>query len=161
MAQNVAEKLISAHLVEGELVPGTEIGLRIDQTLTQDATGTMVMLELEAMGLDRARTEVSVQYVDHNLLQSGSQNAEDHEFLRSAARRYGLWFSKPGNGVSHPTHMQRFGVPGATLAGSDSGRAVARSRELIGELMEATDYKEGLRDLIEKRPPRFARPPAG
>ncbi|MGH3471730.1 MAG: aconitase family protein, partial [Nocardioidaceae bacterium] len=112
MAHNVAQKLIASHLVEGEMTPGTEIGLRIDQTLTQDATGTMVMLELEAMGLERARTEVSVQYVDHNLLQSGSQNAEDHDFLRSACRRFGIWFSKPGNGVSHPVHMQRFGIPG-------------------------------------------------
>jgi aconitate hydratase len=131
MAQNVAEKLISAHLVEGELVPGTEIGLRIDQTLTQDATGTMVMLELEAMGLDRARTEVSVQYVDHNLLQSGSQNAEDHEFLRSACRRFGIWYSKPGNGVSHPTHMQRFGVPGRTMVGSDSHTPAAGSLGML------------------------------
>jgi aconitate hydratase len=131
MAQNVAEKLISAHLVEGELVPGSEIGLRIDQTLTQDATGTMVMLELEAMGLDRARTEVSVQYVDHNLLQSGSQNAEDHEFLRSACRRFGIWYSKPGNGVSHPTHMQRFGIPGRTMVGSDSHTPAAGSLGML------------------------------
>jgi aconitate hydratase len=159
--QTLTRKLIDAHLVDGDPTPGAEIALRIDQTLTQDATGTLVMQELEAIGLDRARTDVSVQYVDHNLPQADERNAEDHEFLRSAARRYGLWFSKPGNGVSHPTHMQRFGVPGATLAGSDSGRAVARSRELIGELMEATDDKEGLRDLIEKRPPRFAHPPAG
>jgi len=112
-------------------VPGTEIGLRIDQTLTQDATGTMVMLELEAMGLDRARTEVSVQYVDHNLLQSGSQNAEDHEFLRSACRRFGIWYSKPGNGVSHPTHMQRFGVPGRTMVGSDSHTPAAGSLGML------------------------------
>ncbi|MPZ63734.1 MAG: aconitate hydratase [Propionibacteriales bacterium] len=131
MAQNVTQKLISAHLVEDEPVPGTEIGLRIDQTLTQDATGTMVMLELEAMGLDRTRTEVSVQYVDHNLLQSGSQNAEDHEFLRSACRRFGIWFSTPGNGVSHPTHMQRFGVPGKTMVGSDSHTPAAGSLGML------------------------------
>ena len=103
MSFNVAQKLIASHLVVGQMVPGTEIGLRIDQTLTQDATGTLVMLELEALGLDRARTEVSVQYVDHNLLQADSKNAEDHDFLRSASRRFGLWFSKAGNGVSHPT----------------------------------------------------------
>ncbi|HEX3930760.1 MAG TPA: aconitate hydratase [Nocardioides sp.] len=127
MARNVAQKLIEAHLVEGEPEPGTEIGIRIDQTLTQDATGTMVMLELEAMELDRAKTEVSVQYVDHNLVQSGSRNAEDHEFLRSACRRFGLWFSKPGNGVSHPTHMERFGQPGKTLVGSDSHTPAAGS----------------------------------
>ncbi len=120
MAQNVAQKLIAAHLVEGEMVAGREIGLRIDQTLTQDATGTMVMLELEAMGLSRVRTEVSVQYVDHNLLQADFKNADDHLFLRSAAQRFGLWYSKPGNGVSHPVHQQRFGVPGKTMLGSDS-----------------------------------------
>ncbi len=120
MPYTAAQKLIDAHLVEGEMEPGTEIGLRIDQTLTQDATGTMVMLELEAMGLDRVRTELSAQYVDHNLLQADSRNADDHQFLHSAARKFGLWYSKPGNGVSHPVHMQRFGVPGKTLLGSDS-----------------------------------------
>jgi aconitate hydratase len=107
--RGVAQQLIEARLVSGEVVAGREIGIRVDQTLTQDATGTLVMLELEALGLDRARTEVSVQYVDHNLLQADERNAEDHLFLQSAARRFGLWFSKPGNGVSHPAHMQRFG----------------------------------------------------
>jgi aconitate hydratase len=125
MGMNVAQKLITAHLVEGEPTPGTEIGLRIDHTLTQDATGTMVMLELEAMGLDRAHTELSAQYVDHNLLQADERNAEDHRFLQSACRRFGLWFSKAGNGVSHPTHMQRFGRPGLTMAGSDSHTCAA------------------------------------
>jgi aconitate hydratase len=120
MGRNVARQLIEAHFVSGDLVEGLEVALRVDQTLTQDATGTLVMLELEALGLDRARTEVSVQYVDHNLLQADERNAEDHLFLRSAARRFGLWFSKPGNGVSHPTHMQRFGKPGKTMLGSDS-----------------------------------------
>jgi aconitate hydratase len=117
---NVASKLIRSHLIDGEMSPGEEIGLRIDQTLTQDATGTLVMQELEALGLDRVRTELSAQYVDHNLLQTDEKNAQDHEFLLSACRRYGLWFSKPGNGVSHPTHMQRFGKPGVTMVGSDS-----------------------------------------
>ena len=112
MSQNVAQKLIAAHLVSGAMTPGYEIALRVDQTLTQDATGTMVMLELEALGLDRVRTEVSVQYVDHNLLQTDSRNAEDHDFLRSACQRFGLWYSKAGNGVSHPTHMQRLRDPG-------------------------------------------------
>ncbi len=129
--RGVARKLIDAHLVEGEPVPGTEIGLRVDQTLTQDATGTLVMQELDALGLDRARTDLSVQYVDHNLLQTDERNAEDHEFLRSACRRYGLWFSKPGNGVSHPTHMQRFGLPGRTLAGSDSHTCAAGSLGML------------------------------
>ena len=131
MAYNVAQKLISSHLLSGEMTPGTEIGLRIDQTLTQDATGTLVMLELEALGLDRARTEVSVQYVDHNLLQSDSKNAEDHDFLRSACRRFGLWYSKAGNGVSHPTHMQRFGIPGKTMVGSDSHTPAAGSLGML------------------------------
>jgi aconitate hydratase len=117
---NVAQKLIADHLVAGEMQAGAEIGLRIDQTLTQDATGTMVMLELEAMGLDRARTELSAQYVDHNVLQTDFRNADDHVFLRSACRRFGIWYSKPGNGVSHAVHMQRFGVPGKTLLGADS-----------------------------------------
>ncbi|MFI7677976.1 aconitate hydratase [Actinophytocola sp. NPDC049390] len=127
----VAHKLIEAHLVDGEPEPDSEIALRIDQTLTQDATGTLVMQELEALGLDRARTEVSVQYVDHNLLQADERNAEDHEFLRSACRRYGLWYSKPGNGVSHPTHMQRFGIPGKSMVGSDSHTCAAGSLGML------------------------------
>ncbi|TFC54096.1 aconitate hydratase [Cryobacterium sp. TMT2-15-1] len=131
MGYNVAQKLIASHLLSGEMTPGSEIGLRIDQTLTQDATGTLVMLELEALGLDRARTEVSVQYVDHNLLQSDSKNAEDHDFLRSACQRFGLWFSKAGNGVSHPTHMQRFGIPGKTMVGSDSHTPAAGSLGML------------------------------
>jgi len=126
-----AQRLIADHLVEGRMDPGTEIGLRVDQTLTQDATGTLVMQELEALGLDRVRTEVSVQYVDHNLLQADERNAEDHAFLRSAARRLGVWYSKPGNGVSHPTHMQRFGRPGRTLAGSDSHTCAAGSMGML------------------------------
>ena len=97
---NVAQKLIHAHLLEGEMEPGSEIGLKIDQALLQDATGTLVQLELEAMGLDRAKTKVAVQYVDHNLLQTDFRNADDHLFLHSAAQKFGLWFSRPGNGVS-------------------------------------------------------------
>ncbi len=119
-AYNVAQKLIKSHLVRGEMAPGTEIGLKIDQALLQDATGTLVQLELEAMQLDKARTEVAVQYVDHNLLQTDFKNADDHLFLKSAARKFGLWYSRPGNGVSHPVHMERFGKPGKTLLGSDS-----------------------------------------
>lgn len=131
MPRTLAHKLIADHLVDGEMTPGEEIALRIDQTLTQDATGTLVMQELESLGLSRARTEVSVQYVDHNLLQGDEKNAEDHEFLRSSCRRYGLWYSKPGNGVSHPTHMQRFGRPGKTLAGSDSHTCAAGSLGML------------------------------
>jgi aconitate hydratase len=120
MPFNITQKLIKGHLMSGEMMPGTEIGLKIDQTLTQDATGTMVMLELEAMGLDRAKTEASAQYVDHNLIQVDYKNADDHLFLQSATRRYGIYFSRPGNGVSHPIHMQRLSKPGKTLLGSDS-----------------------------------------
>lgn len=131
MGQNVAQQLIERHLVEGEMVAGREIGIRVDQTLTQDATGTMVMLELEAMELDHVRTELSAQYVDHNLLQADYRNADDHVFLHSACRRFGIWYSKPGNGVSHPVHMQRFGVPGKTLLGSDSHTCAAGSLGML------------------------------
>ncbi len=131
MARNIAQKLIADHLLEGEMTPGAEVAIRIDQTLTQDATGTMVMLELEAMGLDRVRTELSAQYVDHNLLQADFRNADDHVFLDSACRRFGVWYSKPGNGVSHPVHMQRFGVPGTTLLGSDSHTCAAGSLGML------------------------------
>jgi len=120
MGWNVAQKLIRSHLVEGEMVQDLEIGIRIDQTLTQDATGTLVMLELEAMGLDRVCTELSAQYVDHNLVQEDFKNPDDHLFLRSACRRFGIWYSPAGNGVSHPVHQERFGKPGKTLLGSDS-----------------------------------------
>lgn len=131
MGRTLAHKLIASHLVEGDMTPGSEVGIGIDQTLTQDATGTLVMQELEALGLDRARTERSVQYVDHNLLQADEKNAQDHAFLRSACQRYGLWFSKAGNGVSHPTHQQRFGIPGKTMVGSDSHTPAAGSLGML------------------------------
>ncbi|MGM0943083.1 MAG: aconitate hydratase [Bacillota bacterium] len=120
MSLNLTQKLIKDHLVAGDMVPGEEIGLKMDQTLTQDATGTLVMLELEAMELDRARTEASAQYVDHNLIQEDNKNPDDHLFLQSATQRFGLFYSRPGNGVSHPVHMQRLAKPGKTLLGSDS-----------------------------------------
>ncbi len=131
MGKNVTHKLIEEHLIDGEMKAGEEIAIRIDQTLTQDATGTMVMLELEAMELDRAQTEVSVQYVDHNLVQNDFKNADDHLFLKSAAQRFGLWYSKAGNGVSHPVHMERFGIPGKTLLGSDSHTPAAGSMGML------------------------------
>jgi aconitate hydratase len=131
MGKNVAQKLIAAHLREGRMEAGEEIGIAIDQTLTQDATGTMVMLELEAMGISRVETELSVQYVDHNLLQTDFKNADDHLFLRSACKKFGVWFSGPGNGVSHPVHMERFGVPGKTLLGSDSHTCAAGSLGML------------------------------
>ncbi|WP_080875305.1 aconitate hydratase [Oceanobacillus timonensis] len=120
MQLNAAQKLIQDHLLSGEMKAGEEIGLKIDQTLTQDATGTMVMLELEAMGIDRVKTEASAQYVDHNLIQEDFRNADDHLFLRSAAQKFGVYYSRPGNGVSHPVHMQQLARPGKTLLGSDS-----------------------------------------
>jgi aconitate hydratase len=120
MGKNVAEKLIDSHLADGTMEVGEEIELEMDQTLTQDATGTMVMLEFEAMGIPRVQTELSAQYVDHNLIQSDFKNPDDHLFLRSACKKFGVWYSRPGNGVSHPVHQERFGEPGKTLIGSDS-----------------------------------------
>ena len=120
MGKNLAEKIIAAHLVGGSMEPGAEAALRIDQTLTQDATGTMAYLEFEAMGIDRVRTERSVAYVDHNTLQSGFMNADDHRYIQSVAKKHGIWFSRPGNGICHQVHLERFGVPGKTLVGSDS-----------------------------------------
>ena len=120
MGLTMTEKILSAHLVEGELVRGTEIGIRIDQTLTQDATGTMAYLEFEAMGVPRVRTERSVAYIDHNTLQNGFENADDHRFIGSCAKKHGLYFSRPGNGICHQVHLERFGIPGKTLIGSDS-----------------------------------------
>ncbi|NLB50713.1 MAG: aconitate hydratase [Clostridiaceae bacterium] len=120
MGLSIGEKIIKAHLVEGEMVAGSEIALVIDQTLTQDATGTMAFLEFEAMGLDRVKTELSVAYVDHNMLQEGFENADDHLFLQSMSKKYGIYFSRPGNGICHQVHLERFGIPGKTLLGSDS-----------------------------------------
>ncbi|MDX1694854.1 MAG: aconitate hydratase [Ketobacteraceae bacterium] len=120
MKSNLTHKLLKSHLVDGDLTPGKLIGLRFDQTLCQDATGTLVMLTLEAMNLDRVKTSVSVQYVDHNLIQEDHKNADDHLFLLSAAQRFGAWYSRPGNGISHPLHMKHFAKPGELLIGSDS-----------------------------------------
>ncbi len=117
---NLFEKIIKGHLIEGRIAPGEEIGIRIDQTLTQDATGTMAYLEFEAMGIEKVRTKLSVSYVDHNTLQTGFENADDHRFLQSAARKYGIYFSRPGNGICHQVHLERFAKPGETLLGSDS-----------------------------------------
>ena len=120
MAKNIVEKIISAHLVEGEYKAGERIGLRIDQTLTQDATGTMACLELEAMGVEQVKTELSVSYVDHNMLQNGPENNNDHLYLQSVAYNKGIYFSRPGNGICHQVHLERFGAPGKTLLGADS-----------------------------------------
>jgi aconitate hydratase len=129
--RNVAEKLIARHLLSGRMLPGEEIGLKVDQTLTQDATGTMVMLELDAMRVNRVQTELSAQYVDHNLVQNDYRNADDHLFLQTSAAKYGIWFSPPGGGVSHPVHMERFGIPGKLLIGSDSHTCAAGSLGML------------------------------
>ncbi len=120
MGLTIAEKIIKSHLVSGEMVKGTEIGLKIDQTLTQDATGTMAYLEFESMGVKRVKTEKSVAYIDHNTLQSGFENADDHLYIQSVAKKHGIYFSRPGNGICHQVHLERFGKPGKTLIGSDS-----------------------------------------
>ncbi|MHC4483579.1 MAG: aconitase family protein, partial [Planctomycetota bacterium] len=120
MKDTIAEQILSAHLVEGKLKEGAEIGLAIDQVLTQDATGTVVYLEFESMGIPVVKSKVAVSYVDHNIIQTDSRNADDHRFLQSCAAKFGVVFSPPGNGVSHHVHRQRFGIPGQTLLGSDS-----------------------------------------
>ena len=120
MKKPLARKIIEEHLISGTWQVGTEIGIRIDQTLTQDATGTLAYLEFESMDVGCIKTELSVSYVDHNLLQTDYKNADDHRFLQSVAQRFGIYFSPPGNGVSHQVHLERFGAPGKTLLGSDS-----------------------------------------
>lgn len=132
MPKNLTHKILEAHLVEGEVVPGREIGIRIDNTLLQDATGTLAMLEFESLGIGKVKAELAAQYVDHNLLQTDNKNADDHKFLQTAAARYGIHFSKPGNGVSHQVHMERFGVPGKTLLGSDSHTPGAAGVSMLG-----------------------------
>ncbi len=120
MGYNIAQKLIKSHLVSGNMIPGEEISIRIDQTLTQDATGTMAYLQFEAMGIDRVKTELSLSYIDHNTLQSGFENADDHRYIQSVCKKHGVYFSKPGNGICHQVHLERFGIPGKSLVGSDS-----------------------------------------
>ena len=120
MGLTIAQKIIQSHLVEGEMIAGREIALRMDQTLTQDATGTMAYLEFESIGIPRVRTELSVAYIDHNTLQSGFENADDHMYIQSVAKKHGIRFSRPGNGICHQVHLERFGKPGKTLIGSDS-----------------------------------------
>ncbi len=120
MGLTIAQKIIKAHMISGDMTVGSEVALKIDQTLTQDATGTMAYLEFEAMGVERVRTERSVAYIDHNTLQSGFENADDHRFIQSIAKKHGIYFSRPGNGICHQVHLERFGIPGKTLIGSDS-----------------------------------------
>jgi aconitate hydratase len=131
MGLNITQKIIKSHLISGEMKPGEEIALKVDQTLCQDATGTLVMLELEAMELERTKADISVQYVDHNLIQEDNKNPDDHLFLDSAAKRFGIYYSRPGNGISHAVHMQNFGKPGTILTGSDSHTCAAGSLGMI------------------------------
>ncbi len=132
MGYTLAQKIIKNHLVSGEMIPGTEIGLRIDQTLTQDATGTMAYLQLEAMGIERVKTELSVAYIDHNTLQAGFENADDHRYIQTVTKKHGIRFSRPGNGICHQVHLERFGVPGKTLIGSDSHTPTAGGIGMLG-----------------------------
>ena len=120
MGKTLAYKILENHLISGELTPGSEITVKIDQTLTQDSTGTMVYLQLEAMDTEKIKTELSLAYIDHNTLQTGFENADDHAFIKSVAQRHGVIFSKPGNGICHQLHLENYGVPGKTLLGSDS-----------------------------------------
>lgn len=120
MGMNIAQKIIWSHLAEGKMIPGTQIGLRIDQTLTQDSTGTMAYLQFEAMGVEQVKTKRSVAYIDHNMLQQGFENADDHKYIQTVAGKHGIYFSRPGNGICHQVHLERFGIPGQTLLGSDS-----------------------------------------
>ncbi|MBR2040403.1 MAG: aconitate hydratase, partial [Clostridia bacterium] len=120
MGLTIAQKIIKAHMLSGNMTVGSEVALKIDQTLTQDATGTMAYLEFETMGLDRVKTEKSVAYIDHNTLQSGFENADDHRYIQSVCKKHGIYFSRPGNGICHQVHLERFGKPGKTLIGSDS-----------------------------------------
>ncbi len=128
---NLTQKLFADHLVSGELVPGDEVALRVDQALLQDVLGTLVMLELEAMGIERVATSPSVQYIDHGLVQSNEIDADAHAFLKSGCERFGIVYSSPGTGISHPVHMERFGVPGRTLVGSDSHTPAAGSLGML------------------------------
>ena len=132
MGYTIAQKIIKNHLVSGEMTVGSEIGLKIDQTLTQDATGTMAYLQFEAMGTERVKTELSVAYVDHNTLQAGFENADDHRYIQTVTKKHGIRFSRPGNGICHQVHLERFGVPGKTLIGSDSHTPTAGGIGMLG-----------------------------
>jgi aconitate hydratase len=132
MPRNLTQKILEAHLLEGKLVPGEEIGIRVDHTLLQDATGTMAMLQFESLGMDAVKAELAAQYVDHNILQADNKNADDHVYLQTACCRYGIYFSPPGNGISHQVHMERFGVPGKTLLGADSHTPGAAGVSMLG-----------------------------
>ena len=142
MAMNLTQKILSAHLLSGELIPGSEISIRIDQTLTQDSTGTMAYLQFEAMGVKRVKTKKSVAYIDHNTLQTGFENADDHYYIQTVTKKHGIYCSKPGNGICHQVQLERFGVPGYTLLGSDSHTPTGGG---IGMLAIGAAWQAGLR----------------
>ncbi len=157
---NLTQKIIKAHLVKGELKAGSPIEIRIDQTLTQDATGTMAYMQLEAMGVDQVKTDLSVSYVDHNTLQNGFMNADDHAYLQSVASKHGIYFSKPGNGICHQVHLERFAKPGLTLTGSDSHTPTSSAMGMIAigaggldvaKAMAGIPYRLTMPEVIEVR----------
>jgi len=163
MGKTLTEKILMEHLVDGTYDPGNEIGIKIDQTLTQDATGTMAYLQFESMGLSDIATELSVSYVDHNTIQVGFENADDHAYLESIAKRYGIYFSRPGNGICHQVHLERFARPGKTLLGSDSHTPTAGGVGCIaigaGGLDVAGSHGRGL--LLSERAASDQRPSYG
>ena len=132
MGYTISQKIIKSHLLSGDMTAGSEIGLKIDRTLTQDATGTMAYLQFEAIGTERVKTELSVAYIDHNMLQSGFENADDHRYIRTVAKKHGIYFSRPGNGICHQVNLERFDVPGKTLIGSDSHTPTAGGMGMLG-----------------------------
>lgn len=157
---NLTQKIIKAHLLKGELKAGSPIEIRIDQTLTQDATGTMAYMQLEAMGVDQVKTDLSVSYVDHNTLQNGFMNADDHAYLQSVASKHGIYFSKPGNGICHQVHLERFAKPGLTLTGSDSHTPTSSAMGMIAigaggldvaKAMAGIPYRLTMPEVIEVR----------
>ena len=141
MGYTIAQKIIKNHLVCGEMQVGNEVGLKIDQTLTQDATGTMAYLQFEAMGIDRVKTELSVAYIDHNTLQAGFENADDHRYIQTVTKKHGIRFSRPGNGICHQVHLERFSKPGKTLIGSDSHTPTAGAITIIPSIDSAIGQK--------------------
>ena len=159
MGKTIAQKIIASHLVSGDMTPGSEVALRIDQTLTQDATGTMAYLEFETMGIPRVKTEMSIAYVDHNTLQCGFENSDDHRYLQTVTAKHGVYFSRPGNGICHQVHLERFGKPGKTLIGSDShtptGGGIgmlafgAGGMDVSLELLRILSVKGGVGAIIE------------
>ena len=161
VGKTLTEKILDAHIVDGKPVKGTEVGLRIDQTLTQDATGTMAYLEFEAMGVERVKTERSVAYIDHNTLQSGFENADDHRFIGSIAKKHGIYFSRPGNGICHQIHLERFAIPGKTLIGSDSHTPVSyKHLDVYKRQAQNIPFADGSgtsveRNILERTVPGF------